>query len=386
MSFGFGSIAGQANAALSPLQQLQQDLLRPYEAASSGKRINSAADDPSGLAIATSLSVQSAGFDQGSSNAANAGNALNVADGALQTTSEALQSLRSLAVQASNDLLSAGDRQNLQQVANGLVRQINTDAQNATFNGTQLLDGTASSTPASAADATVTANADLGAGGNLVTAATASAASQGGTIGVSVVNNGGAAAIDVKFTATATGQTNDLGLQAAGSTIVVNGTTVTLGTPGTVDVGTTSTVQVNAATAGTSGTGAQVQTGANEGDVTAVTLPNGTASALFIQNIDLSSSASATNAIGQIDQAISATGAARATLGSQSVALANGIDANNTASNALTASASAIADTNAPQTSTELYRLLTQQQISLETLRNANTQFGYLNRFFNTSG
>lgn len=386
MGFGLGSITNQANTALTALQQLQHDLLRPYQAASTGKRINSAADDPSGLAIATSLAVQSAGFDQGASNAADARNALNVADGALQTTTDALQSLRSLAVQASNDLLSPNDRQNLQQVANGLVRQINSDAQNATFNGTQLLDGTTSSTPASAANATVTANASLGAGGSLVASTTASAASQGGTIGVSVVNNGGAAAIDVKFTATATGQTTDLGLQAAGSTIVVNGTSVTLGTPGAVDIGTTATVQVNAASAGTTGSGAQVQTGANEGAVTAVTLPNGTASALFLQNIDLSSSASATNAIGQIDQSIGATVAARGTLGAQSVSLGNTIDANAVASNALTASSSAISDASAPQTSTELYRLLIQQQISLETLRNANTQFGYLNRFFNTSG
>ncbi|HEY4440732.1 MAG TPA: flagellin, partial [Candidatus Elarobacter sp.] len=143
MSFGFGSITNQANAPLSSLQQLQRDLLRPYEAAATGKRILSAADDPSGLAIATALQVQSSGFDQGAANANDARNALNVADGALQTTTDALQSLRSLAVQASNDLLSPSDRRNLQQVANGLVRQINTDAQNASFNGTQLLDGTA---------------------------------------------------------------------------------------------------------------------------------------------------------------------------------------------------------------------------------------------------
>src|ERR1700730_7758871 len=204
MSFGLGSIGHQATTALSELQRLHHALLRPYQALTTGKRINSAADDPSGLAIGTALSVQSAGFDQGSNNAIDARNAFNVAEGALQTTTDALQSLRSLAVQASNDLLSAGDRKNLQHVANGLVRQINADAQNASFNGTPLLNGTFGSTPATAATATVTNNAAFGAGGTLVASATALAGSQGGTIGLSVVNNGGVTAIDVTFTSTAT--------------------------------------------------------------------------------------------------------------------------------------------------------------------------------------
>ncbi len=387
MSFGFGSITNQANSALTQLQQLQRDLLRPFQAASTGKRINSAADDPSGLAIATALQVQSSSFDQGSSNATDARNAVNVAEGALQTTSDSLQSLRSLAVQASNDLLSANDRQNLQHVADGLVRQINTDARNANFNGTPLLNGTFGSQPPTAATAAVTTNAALGGGGDLVASTTAAPASQGGTVGLSVVNTGGSSvAIDVTFTSSATGQTTDLGPQAAGSTVVVNGTSVTLGTPGAGDTGATATIQVQAATAGTNAPNAQVQTGANQGATTGLSLPDGSSSAIFIQNLDFSSTAGATNAIGQIDAAIGATTAARASLGAQSISLDAQVNSNNVASNALTASASNIADANVPQTSTELYRLLIQNQISLETLRNANTQFGYLNRFFNTSG
>lgn len=384
MSFGFGSIGNQANHALTALEKVQRDLLRPYQAATTGKRINSAADDPSGLAIATSLQVQASSFDQGSRNAIDAGNALNVAEGALQTTQSALSSLRTLAVQASNDLLSAGDRRNLQQVANGLVRQINTDAQNATFNGAPLLSG---STPATPATATVTTNAPLAGGGSLVASATASPAAQGGTIGLSVVNTGGGTtAVDVTFTDTATGATQHLGTQAPGTTITVNGTTLTLGSTGTLDAGTTATVQVQAATAGTTAPAAFVQTGASEGATTALAFPNGSSSALFIQNIDLSSTASATNAIGQIDAGIRATTVARASLGAQGVALQQQVNANNVASNALTASASNIADANIGQTSTELYRLIIQNQISLETLHSSNVQFGFLNRFFNTSG
>ncbi|MBV9407688.1 MAG: flagellin [Candidatus Eremiobacteraeota bacterium] len=382
MSFGIGSLTQQANQALSPLQQLQHDLLKQYQAASTGKRINSAADDPSGLAIATSLQTQSASFDQGSRNAQDAGNALNVAEGALQTTTDALQSLRSLASQAVNDFLSPNDRQNLQAVANQLVRQINTDAQNANFNGTPLLNGTFGSSPATPPNATVTSNADLAGGSNLVSNVSAAPTAQAGTIGLSVVNNG--TAVDVKFTDTATGTTTDLGTQAPGSTVTVNGTTFTLGTTSNLDNGTTATIQIQAASAGSNAPNAQVQTGANEGATTAVALPNATSSALFIKNVDFSSSASATNAIGQIDEALNATTSARANLGAQGVAINDEINANNVASNALTASASNIEDASAPQTSTELYKLIVQQQISLETLRNANTEFGFLNRFFNT--
>ena len=382
MSFGIGSLTQQANQALSPLQQLQHDLLKQYQAASTGKRINSAADDPSGLAIATALQTQSAGFDQGSQNAQNAGNALNVAEGALQTTTDALQSLRSLASQAVNDFLSPNDRQNLQAVANQLVRQINTDAQNANFNGTPLLNGTFGSSPATPPNATVTSNADLAGGSNLVSNVSAAPTAQAGTIGLSVVNNG--TAVDVKFTDTTTGTTTDLGTQAPGSTVTVNGTTFTLGTTSNLDNGTTATIQVQAASTGSNAPNAQVQTGANEGATTAVALPNATSSALFIKNVDFSSSASATNAIGQIDEALTATTSARANLGAQGVAINDEINANNIASNALTSSASNIEDASAAQTSTELYKLIVQQQISLETLRNANSQFGFLNRFFNT--
>ena len=117
----FGVISSTAAAAQSPLAQLQSQLLHAFEHASTGKRINSAADDPSGLAISETISSQANAFDAASRNVADASNALTVADGALQTTSESLGALSTIAVAAGNDLLSAGDRANLQTVANQLV-------------------------------------------------------------------------------------------------------------------------------------------------------------------------------------------------------------------------------------------------------------------------
>jgi flagellin len=385
MSFGIGSLTSQANQALTPLQQYEQQLLKPYTQASTGKRILSAADDPSGLAIAETLSSQAAGFDQGGGNALNAGQAVNVADGALQTTQDALSSLRSLAVQASNDLLSPSQRQDLQTVANQLVAQINTDAQNANFNGTPLLNGTYGTQSATTASATVTTNAALAQGGQLVAGVNASPTATGGTIGLSVVGAGTGALVDVRFTDTTTGTTVDMGLHAGHTTFTVDGTTVTLGGVSAGDLGTNAAIQVKPSSRGSHAPDAQVQTGASEGTTTPLTLPNATSSALFLQHVDLSNTAAATNAIGQVDAALAATTSARATLGAQGTGLQTQVSSDATASNALTASASAIGDANLPKTSTELYKLLVQQQISLRTLQNSNTQFGYLNRFLNAS-
>ncbi|MHB8462794.1 MAG: flagellin N-terminal helical domain-containing protein, partial [Vulcanimicrobiaceae bacterium] len=61
---------------------------------SSGLRINNAADDPSGLAIATNLQTQVSGFSQAVQNVQAANNATQVADGALQTATDILQRIR----------------------------------------------------------------------------------------------------------------------------------------------------------------------------------------------------------------------------------------------------------------------------------------------------
>lgn len=113
----------------------------------SGKRLTSAAVDPSGLAIATALTAQANGFDQGANNARDAINASTVAQGASATISGAAQRLQTLSVAANNDLLSAGDRANLQTEANQNAQEINSVAGNTQFNGIHLLDG---SVPAAA--------------------------------------------------------------------------------------------------------------------------------------------------------------------------------------------------------------------------------------------
>ena len=382
MSFGIGSSA--ANAALTPLAQYQQRLLDQSSQLSSGKRITSAASDPSGLAIAASLQAQVNGFDQAASNAQDAGNAAAVAEGALSSTSGSLQRLSQLAIQASSDFLSPSQRGNLQTEANQLVQQIDTNAQNTQFNGNQLLDGSfQGTTPATPAAAAVTSNAELSGGGQLANAASAAPAATAETIGLSVVNNGGAIQAQVTTTDTATGTVTAGPLLASGATTTLNGTTFTVGNLSTLDVGTTATIQVTGATAGTTGTGATVQTGANQGATTQLTLPDGSSRALGLVKLDFSSSQTATNAQGQINSALQNLSSARAQVGAQEVSIKTSINNNNIASVNVQQSASDITDLNIGQAATQFASTQLQQQITLNVLHNANNNFGFLNSFFN---
>jgi len=382
MSFGIS--ASTANAALTPLAQYQQRLLDQSNQISSGKRITSAASDPSGAAIAASLQAQVNGFDQGAANAQDAGNAAAVAEGGLSSSSDSLQRLSQLAIQASSDFLSPAQRGSLQTEANQLVQQINSNAQNTQFNGNQLLDGSFQGTTAAApAAAAVTSNASLSGGGQLASAVSAAPAATAETIGLSVVNNGGVIQAQVTTTDTATGTVTAGPLLASGATTTVNGTTFTVGNLSSLDVGTTSTIQVTGATAGTTGTGATVQTGANQGATTQLTLPNGSSSALGLVNIDFSSSQTATNAQGQINSALQNLSSARAQVGAQEVSIQNDINNSNIASVNLQQSASNITDLNVGQAATQFASTQLQQQITLNVLHNANNNFGFLNAFFN---
>ena len=155
-----------ANTAQLNLTRNQAALSTSTARLSSGLRINSAADDPSGLAISESLQAQVNGFDQATQNVQNANNAATVAEGALQTTTDILQRIRSLAVEASSDINSTNDKANLQTEVSQLLLEINRISQNTTFNGLQLLDGShAGYVAAQTASLTITSNAALASSG-----------------------------------------------------------------------------------------------------------------------------------------------------------------------------------------------------------------------------
>jgi len=117
-----------------------------FQRLSSGFRINSAADDAAGLQINNRLSAQIQGLDQAIRNANDGISLAQVAEGAMDEITTALQRIRVLAVQSQNGINSSGDRLALQKEVSALKAEISRIAATTQFGGVKLLDGTYSST------------------------------------------------------------------------------------------------------------------------------------------------------------------------------------------------------------------------------------------------
>lgn len=124
-----------------------------YEKLSSGKRINRAADDAAGLAIAQKILKENKGLDVGASNIRDGISAANVADGAIGTMTDSLQRIHELGIQASNGLYSDSDRKMIQGEVNQLLQDVQRTAVGTKFNEMSLLNG-------SMADMNIAASAD----------------------------------------------------------------------------------------------------------------------------------------------------------------------------------------------------------------------------------
>jgi flagellin len=106
-----------------------------------GLRVNSARDDASGLAIATRLTTQIRGLNQGIRGLSDGISLAQTAEGGIDSISNNLQRLRELALQASSLLLSDSDRAALQLEAQQVRSEIGRVASQTTFNGRPLLNG-----------------------------------------------------------------------------------------------------------------------------------------------------------------------------------------------------------------------------------------------------
>ncbi|WP_321894416.1 flagellin [Paraburkholderia heleia] len=109
---------------------------------SSGKRINSAADDAAGLAISNIMQTQINGLNQGVSNSNDGVSLVQTASSGLSSLTSSLQRIRQLATQAANGSMTADDRAALQQEVNQQVSEINRIASQTTYNGMNVLNGT----------------------------------------------------------------------------------------------------------------------------------------------------------------------------------------------------------------------------------------------------
>jgi flagellin len=118
---------------------MEQD--QAMERLSSGKRINSAADDAAGLAISNRMTSQVRGLDRAVSNANDGISLIQTAEGALDESTNILQRMRELSIQSANGIYEDGDRATLDAEVQQLVAELDRIAETTSFNGQNLLDG-----------------------------------------------------------------------------------------------------------------------------------------------------------------------------------------------------------------------------------------------------
>lgn len=117
------------------------NLQKNMEKLASGKSINRAGDDASGLAVSEKMRSQIRGLNQASKNIGNGVSFIQTTEGYLTETTDILQRIRELAVQSSNGIFSDEDRLQVQTEVSSLVAEIDRIASSAQFNGMNMLTG-----------------------------------------------------------------------------------------------------------------------------------------------------------------------------------------------------------------------------------------------------
>jgi flagellin len=120
------------------------ELKTAMERLSSGKKINSAADDAAGFAIAERMTAQIRGLNMATKNATDGLSMIATVENATNDVTDMLHRIRELAVQAANDTNSSTDRGYLQKEVDSLLNEINRVASQTVYNGAEVLDGSRS--------------------------------------------------------------------------------------------------------------------------------------------------------------------------------------------------------------------------------------------------
>ena len=265
---------------------------------SSGLKINSAKDDAAGMQIANRLNNQVKGLNVAIANANNGVSIAQTAEGAMQESTNTLQRLRELALQAANGDKSDADRVSLQQEFTAKVGELNRIASTTTFGGRNLLDGSFNNVAfqigANANETISFGMTDISATalkGNYKEASvngTAMAGLSATSIGSVLGSPAGAAAVGTAaVTATAALANTD--------TMTINGTTISFGTAaasaGGADVIAEALSKINAATA-TTGVTASVDAGVlSLKSANAITIANGAGTPLAALGLTAGTSA-----------------------------------------------------------------------------------------------
>ena len=123
------------------LAKSNKDMESSMAKLSSGQKVNSAADDAAGLAIASRMTAQIRGLAMAVKNSNDSMSLAQTAEGAMEEVTNMLQRIRELAVQSANGTMNAGDRSSLDAEVQALKAEIDRVATTTSFNSQNLLDG-----------------------------------------------------------------------------------------------------------------------------------------------------------------------------------------------------------------------------------------------------
>ena len=123
------------------LAKSNKDMESSMAKLSSGQKVNSAADDAAGLAIASRMTAQIRGLAMAVKNSNDSMSLAQTAEGAMEEVTNMLQRIRELAVQSANGTMNTGDRASLDAEVQALKAEIDRVATTTTFNSQNLLDG-----------------------------------------------------------------------------------------------------------------------------------------------------------------------------------------------------------------------------------------------------
>ena len=126
--------------AQNSLVKNERAMSSAMEQLSTGKRINSAADDAAGMAIASKMTAQIRGLDQAGRNINDAVSMIQTAEGATNEITNMLQRMRELSVQANSGTYTAADKANIELEFQALLAGIDNIADNTQWNGMSILN------------------------------------------------------------------------------------------------------------------------------------------------------------------------------------------------------------------------------------------------------
>ena len=128
------------------LAKSNKDMESSMAKLSSGQKVNSAADDAAGLAIASRMTAQIRGLAMAVKNSNDSMSLAQTAEGAMEEVTNMLQRIRELAVQSANGTMNASDRSSLDAEVQALKAEIDRVATTTQFNSQNLLDGSYNAT------------------------------------------------------------------------------------------------------------------------------------------------------------------------------------------------------------------------------------------------